>query len=317
MYKDSDEVPLTENSEVKETGQRKVEMYVEELGLPWTAFRPQYIYGPLTNKRDYLDWFFDRIVHGLTMIPLPWHGDQFVTLTHAEDVASMLTSVIGNSDAVGQVFNCATDRYITYNNLLRQVGKVTEYSEAVLTNYYDPGDYELEKGWFPFRNNHFFVASDKAKCVLGWSPKHDIVEDLPEYFQGYKAAGKHEGEPDFLKDDEINLSWHHDYVPYTMKKEYREEFPDLDEEMEHIKKTFDPKDRFYYSAVGENWWKEHLEEHPEDADPLAEATAEYEKYMAAHPGLAEQLEKEEAEFERSELEAMLKAKGIDISEIEE
>lgn len=65
--------------------------------------RPQYIYGPLTNKRDYLDWFFDRVVHGIELIPLPLHGDQLVTLTHAEDVASMLASVVGNENAVNQV----------------------------------------------------------------------------------------------------------------------------------------------------------------------------------------------------------------------
>lgn len=65
--------------------------------------RPQYIYGPLTNKRDYLDWFFDRAVHGLECVPLPLHGDQLVALTHAEDVASMLASVVGNENAVNQV----------------------------------------------------------------------------------------------------------------------------------------------------------------------------------------------------------------------
>lgn len=65
--------------------------------------RPQYIYGPLTNKRDYLDFFFDRVVHGLDFVPLPVHGDQLVALTHAEDVASMLVSVVGNGNAVKQV----------------------------------------------------------------------------------------------------------------------------------------------------------------------------------------------------------------------
>lgn len=65
--------------------------------------RPQYIYGPLTNKRDYLDWFFDRVVHGLEYIPLPLHGDQLVALTHAEDVAAMLASVVGNENAVNEV----------------------------------------------------------------------------------------------------------------------------------------------------------------------------------------------------------------------
>jgi nucleoside-diphosphate-sugar epimerase len=61
MYKNTEEVPLLETDAVKETGQRKVELLAVELGLPWTSFRPQYIYGPKTNKRDYLDWFFDRV----------------------------------------------------------------------------------------------------------------------------------------------------------------------------------------------------------------------------------------------------------------
>lgn len=30
---------------------------------------------------------------------------------------------------------------------------------------YDPSDYDIAKGWFPFRNNHFFVSSDKVRSV--------------------------------------------------------------------------------------------------------------------------------------------------------
>lgn len=29
--------------------------------------------------------------------------------------------------------------------------------------YYEPGDYDLKKGWFPFRNNHFLVNSEKVR----------------------------------------------------------------------------------------------------------------------------------------------------------
>ena len=44
--------------QVKETGQRAVEELLAAKGLPWTSFRPQYIYGPKTNKRDYVDWYY-------------------------------------------------------------------------------------------------------------------------------------------------------------------------------------------------------------------------------------------------------------------
>lgn len=42
-------------------------------------------------------------MHGLEFVPLPLHGDQLVALTHAEDVASMLASVVGNENAANQV----------------------------------------------------------------------------------------------------------------------------------------------------------------------------------------------------------------------
>jgi hypothetical protein len=74
----------------------------------------QYIYGPLTNKRDYLDWFFDRLARDRPL-PLPLHGDQLTTLTHVEDVAALLGSVVDNPKAVNQVFNCATDRWVFLN----------------------------------------------------------------------------------------------------------------------------------------------------------------------------------------------------------
>lgn len=47
----------------------------------------------------------------------------------------------------------------------------------------------------PTRHEHLF----QAKRLLGWTPKHTITGDLAEYFEGYKAAGKMEAEPDFNK----------------------------------------------------------------------------------------------------------------------
>ncbi len=35
--------------------------YAVEIGLPLVSFRPQYIYGPKSNKYDYIDWYFDRL----------------------------------------------------------------------------------------------------------------------------------------------------------------------------------------------------------------------------------------------------------------
>eukprot|EP00612_Vaucheria_litorea_P001805 CAMPEP_0171455490 /NCGR_PEP_ID=MMETSP0945-20130129/2363_1 /TAXON_ID=109269 /ORGANISM="Vaucheria litorea, Strain CCMP2940" /LENGTH=383 /DNA_ID=CAMNT_0011980739 /DNA_START=107 /DNA_END=1258 /DNA_ORIENTATION=+ len=249
MYKNSEEVPLLETDPVKETGQREVELLAEEMDLPWTAFRPQYIYGPLMNKRDYLDWFFDRITWALDTIPMPHHGDQFVTITRAEDVASMMASVIDNPKATKQVFNCASTRSITYNDLLRRVAEAcgSDYSKIKI-NPYDPKKFGVENGFFPFRENHFFVSCDKAVNLLNWSPEFDLVEDLEWYKYSYIAAGKADSPPNFETDDAIN-SKIEGYLSWGERFGDKERHPDLHENLESIRKTMIPMTKEYYIGM--------------------------------------------------------------------
>ena len=72
-------------------GHVAVENYLADSGLDFTVFQPQYIYGPHTAK-DCEQWFVDRAIRGRPT-PIPAPGIQLTTLTHVEDVASMLAAV--------------------------------------------------------------------------------------------------------------------------------------------------------------------------------------------------------------------------------
>lgn len=52
-------------------------------------------------------------------VPIPVPGMQLVTLTHVEDVASMLAAVPGNKAAIGQHYNVCSDRAITFQGARR------------------------------------------------------------------------------------------------------------------------------------------------------------------------------------------------------
>lgn len=91
------------------------------------------------------------------------------------------------------------------------------------------------------------------------------------------------------------MSWNMEYVPYMMRLEYRRRYPDLDEEMAELAKTFKPEDRHFNSAILDSLKEEYREMHPDEPDSDAEAQAEYDAYMAAHPGLKEQLIQQEEE----------------------
>merc|ERR1711904_607665 len=89
-----DDSAVCEDCGVKSSGQRQAEEKIAEMGLPYSYFRPQYIYGPAQGK-SYLSFFFDRLTRDQP-VPVPNSGDQMVTMTHAADNAAMIAAAIGN-----------------------------------------------------------------------------------------------------------------------------------------------------------------------------------------------------------------------------
>lgn len=193
---------ISETCAVKSSGQRQAEELLGEKGLPFTCFRPQYIYGPKQGK-SYLSPLFDRACRGRPVL-VPGDGSQLVSLTHAADNAAMVTAAIGNSNAVGQVFNCATSNLITYKELAKLCGVAAGVPDVQVVNYDPKAAVEIPKGFFPFRDTPFFVSVDKAKQLLAFEPKHSIVDDVSWYFaQNYKAQGGMEKKVDFGTDEAL------------------------------------------------------------------------------------------------------------------
>lgn len=181
-------------------GHVAVESYLEAQGLPYTVFQPLYIYGPHTAK-DCEQWFLDRIVRGRP-VPLPAPGIQLVTLSHVDDLASMITAAVGNKDAIGQHFNLCADRAVSHVGIVNALAKAAGVEPKIV--FYDPAAVKLGKGeGIPFRTGHFFANSDKAKRVLGWQCKHDFASDAAELVKAYKESGRDKKDIDFSADDKI------------------------------------------------------------------------------------------------------------------
>merc|ERR1719331_1365271 len=123
---------ITEACDVKSSGQRQAEEKLAEMGLPYSYFRPQYIYGPCQGK-SYLSFFFDRLTRGQP-VPVPNGGDQMVTMTHAADNAAMIAAAVGNAAVAEQAFNCATSSLVTYDELVRLCAKAAG-KEPVIAHY--------------------------------------------------------------------------------------------------------------------------------------------------------------------------------------
>eukprot|EP00900_Chrysochromulina_parva_P022773 jgi/Chrpa1/5129/Chrysochromulina_OHIO_Genome00015126-RA len=199
---------IAETCAVKSSEQRQAEELIAAMGLPYSYFRPQYIYGPKQGK-SYLSFFFDRLTRGRP-VPVPNDGKQSVTMTHAADNAAMIAAAIGNEKAVGEAFNCATTLLITYDELVRKCAGAAGVDCEIA--YYDPKGFVKPsddfKFGFPFRDTPFFVSAEKAKTLLGFEPKHDIAKDIGWYFESnYKASGAMEKAKKLsFEDDDLVLT---------------------------------------------------------------------------------------------------------------
>jgi nucleoside-diphosphate-sugar epimerase len=162
----------------------------------------QYIYGTKSNKFDYIDWYFDRLVRELPLL-IPGDGTQKVSLTNSEDVASILASPLNDEGAAvaQRFFNCGTDQLLSYDEVAHLCAEAAGVSEVVIEHY--DGDL-FGKAKFPFRLTDFYVAPDTAKSKLGWeSAKHSLKDDISWYYESYVARGGLTKKMELGKDWEI------------------------------------------------------------------------------------------------------------------
>lgn len=208
VYLKSDQLPHVEGDAVdpksRHQGKHETETFLSQLGLPWTSIRPTYIYGPF-NYNDLEAWFFDRIVHNRP-IPIPGNGVHMTQLGHVKDLAQAMAAVLGNPQAVGQIYNVSGERYVTFDGLARACAEAAGKSADTLQIvHYDPKKFDFGKRKaFPLRVQHFFASVNKAMTELNWHPEYDLVSGLKDSFQNdYLPSGRNTAEVDFSVDDEI------------------------------------------------------------------------------------------------------------------
>lgn len=208
VYLPSEQMPHREDDAVdpqsRHKGKYETEEYLKNQGIPFTSIRPVYIYGS-GNYNDLEAWFFDRLVRNLPIL-IPSGGLHFTQFGHVEDLAVAMSKVLGNSQAIGQIYNISGDRYVTFKGLALACGEaVGKKPEEIEIKYYDPAKLNLGKRKaFPIRMQHFFADISKAQKELNWQPKYDLVSGLKESFENdYLSSGRDKIELDFSLDNEI------------------------------------------------------------------------------------------------------------------
>jgi nucleoside-diphosphate-sugar epimerase len=186
VYADTGHWPLDEDAATdpasRHAGKAETEQWLRSAGIPFTSFRPTYIYGP-GNYNPVESWFFDRIVQDRP-VPLPGDGSTITQLGHVEDLAAAMARCIEVEASANRIYNCSGTKGVTLWALVRAAAVACGRDpDAVQIRSFDPAglDRKARKA-FPLRMAHFLVDVHRLQRELAWDPRFDLESGLADSF---------------------------------------------------------------------------------------------------------------------------------------
>ena len=187
VYENTKFLPVGEDSpidiESRHIGKAKTENWLKAEGIPFTSFRPTYIYGP-GNYNPIEKWFFDRITNDRP-IPIPLDGQVITQLGHVSDLAEAIFKSLQTDKAINQIYNCSGSKAVTFKGLIETAilatgKKVTDFN----LRSFDPSKLDPKaRKLFPLRLTNFYTDISKIKKDLGWEPKFDLLNGMIDSYQ--------------------------------------------------------------------------------------------------------------------------------------
>ena len=204
VYKNMQTFPVDEESpidpESRHIGKAKTESWLKSEGIPFTSFRPTYIYGP-GNYNPIEKWFFDRIANDRS-IPVPLDGQTITQLGHVSDLADAISKSIETEKAINQIYNCSGSKAVTFRGLIETAILATgkNVSDFKL-RCFDPSKLDPKaRKLFPLRLTNFFTDTTKIEKDLNWKPKFDLLNGFIDSYKNDYLLVKHE-KVDFSSDE--------------------------------------------------------------------------------------------------------------------
>jgi len=87
--------------------------------IPWTIFRPSFIYGPF-NYAPRESFYIKSVIEG-TPLPFPVDASAEFSMVYVEDCARAVYAVINKSEAYNRIYNLAAPEHITYSRLFDEL----------------------------------------------------------------------------------------------------------------------------------------------------------------------------------------------------
>ncbi len=195
VYANSNFWPLDEASPIdpksRHSGKVDTENWLIEEKIPFTSFRPTYIYGP-NNYNPIERWFFDRIVNNRP-IPIPGNGQWITQLGHVNDLANAMTKSLMTEVSRNSVYNCSSKKGVSFQGIVETAasacGKKVDQLEIITFN---PKSLDTKaRKAFPLRIGHFLTDISKLERDINWTPNFNLMEGFVDSYKNDYLLNQH------------------------------------------------------------------------------------------------------------------------------
>ncbi len=162
---------------LKLSGEHIIKAYSDVFDLPYTIIRPSALYGERCVSRRVGQIFIENAIQDLD-ININGSGDEKLDFTYINDLIQGIYKSCINENSINQIFN------ITYGNS-RKLSELADLVKSefpnVKINYVGRDKFMPERGT---------LNINKAKRLIGYSPKYNLEEGYIKYIQWYKNFWK-------------------------------------------------------------------------------------------------------------------------------
>ncbi len=206
VYTNPELFPLSEDTPIdpksRHIGKANTEFWLKSQGIPFTSFRPTYIYGP-GNYNPIESWFFDRITNGRP-IPMPGDGQAITQLGHVSDLADAISKSIETDQTVNKVYNCSAKEAVSFKGLIETAALAAGKNISDITiKSFDPLKLDPKaRKLFPLRLTNFYTDISQLELDICWTPKISLLDGLIDSYKNDYLLNK-DVNIDFSKDDSL------------------------------------------------------------------------------------------------------------------
>lgn len=171
-------------------------------GFPATCLRVGHTLGPRSPQPTRDPWFFARLEAGRPIL-IPGDGHAALQLVHINDVARLMTAVIGNERAIGRAYN-ASGEISTVNGVVLQIARALgTHAELVHVPLELARRHPPVLHWGEALVGSAFLDTQAAHRDLDWKPRFGIEDGYRDAWAWYDQEGRGQYRYDFAVEDAI------------------------------------------------------------------------------------------------------------------